>query len=224
MLSNIIMIDGVDASELKQWIETSLADNSHVLAAGYQGKTLLYERGGHKFVIKTPHGAGISRLIHTHMLRHEYKVYRKLAGYPYAPACYGMVDNRYLLLEYIEGTTIRDHRPADEAAYIEKLFDAIRQLHARDVAHMDLKKKDNLLVTIDDNPCLLDFGTAVIRKAGLHPLNRFRYRLARQFDYNAWVKHKYHDRMRAISDADRVYYRVTRIEALASRIKQTFMR
>jgi serine/threonine protein kinase len=223
MLSNSSMIDGVDASELKQWIETSLADNSHVLAAGYQGKTLLYEHDGHKFVIKTPHGTGISRLIHTHLLRHEFRVYTKLADYPYAPACYGMVDNRYLVLEYIEGATIRDHRPDDETAYIEKLFDAIEQLHARDVAHMDLKKKDNLLVTSDDKPCLLDFGTAVIRKPGLHPLNRFRYRLARQFDYNAWIKHKYHDRMHAITDADRIYYKVTRIEALAGWLKQHFM-
>ena len=218
------MIDGVDASELKKWIENSLANNSHVLAAGYQGKTLLYELDGRKLVIKTPHGKGISRLIHTHMLRHEYQVYLRLTGYPYAPACYGMVDNRYLVLEFIDGTTIRDHRPNDEAAYIDKLFDAIRQLHERDVAHMDLKKKDNLLVTIDDNPCLLDFGTAVIRKPGLHPLNRFRYRLARQFDYNAWVKHKYHDRMHALSDADRVHYKVTRVEALAGWLKQTFMR
>lgn len=217
------MIDGVDTIVLRQWIETSLADNSHVLAAGYQGKTLLYEHDGRKFVIKTPHGIGVSRLVHTHMLRHEYQVYRRLADYPYAPICYGMVDNRYLVLEYIDGTTIRDHRPSDEAAYIDILFDAIRQLHERDVAHMDLKRKDNLLVTIDDKPCLLDFGTAVIRKPGLHPLNRFRYRLARQFDYNAWVKHKYHDRMHAISDEDRPYYRVTRIEALASRLKQKFM-
>lgn len=218
------MIDGVDESALKQWIESSLADNSHVLAAGYQGKTLLYEHDGRKLVIKTPHGAGISRLIHTHMLRHEYQVYRRLAGYPYAPACHGMVDNRFLVLEHIEGATIRDHRPVDEAAYIDQLFEAIRQLHERDVAHMDLKKKDNLLVTVDDRPCLLDFGAAVIRRPGLHPLNRFRYRLARQFDYNAWIKHKYHDRMHAISDADRVYYRVTCIEALASRLKRTFMR
>jgi len=217
------MIDGVDESELKHWIENSLADNSHVLAAGYQGKTLLYEHDGRKFVIKTPHGAGLSRLIHTCMLRHEHRVYTRLADYPFAPACYGMVDSRYLVLEHIEGTTIRDRRPDDEAAYIDKLFDAIRQLHAHDVAHMDLKKKDNLLVTVDDRPCLLDFGAAVIRKPGLHPLNRFRYRLARQFDYNAWIKHKYHDRMHAISDPDRAYYKVTRIEALASRLKQTFM-
>lgn len=218
------MIDGVDESELRHWIENSLANNSHVLAAGYQGKTLLYQRGGIKLVIKTPHGAGISRLIHTHMLRHEHRVYKRLVDYPFAPACYGMIDNRFLVLEHIEGTTIRDHRPHDEAAFIDKLFGAIQQLHARDVAHMDLKKKDNLLVTNDDEPCLLDFGAAVIRKSGLHPLNRFRYRLARQFDYNAWIKHKYHDRMREISDEDRAWYRVTRIEALASRLKQIFGR
>lgn len=218
------MIDGVDESELKQWIENSLAENTHVLAAGYQGKTLLYQRDDLKFVIKTPHGAGISRLIHTRMLRHEHQVYRRLVGYPFAPACYGMVDNRYLVLEYIEGATIRDRRPVDENAYSDKLFTAIQLLHEHDVAHMDLKKKDNLLVTNDDDPCLLDFGAAVIRKQGLNPLNRFHYRLARQFDYNAWIKHKYHDRMHAVSDADRVYYKVTRIEALASRLKQAFSR
>ena len=83
-----------DQPGLRQWIEQSLAEDSHILAAGYQGKTLLYQPPGRKLVIKVPHGRGLARWLHTRMLRHEYAVYRRLEGLDGIPACVGMVDNR----------------------------------------------------------------------------------------------------------------------------------
>ena len=88
---------------------------------------------------------------------------------------------------------------------------------------MDLKRKDNLLVKADETPCLLDFGAAVINKKGFHPLNHYHYQLAKQFDFNAWIKHKYHDRSpNEISMTDRKYYKVTWIEAIAGIVKQAY--
>ena len=87
---------------------------------------------------------------------------------------------------------------------------------------MDLKKKDNLLVTHHDEPCVLDFGAAVIKKEGFHPINHFLYRLAIRFDYNAWVKHKYHNNMHNIDAADQIYYQRTSIEKIAKQIKRLF--
>ena len=88
---------------------------------------------------------------------------------------------------------------------------------------MDLKRKDNLLVTAEEKPCILDFGAAVIRKKGLHPFNRYHYRIARQFDYNAWIKHKYHDRQQdEITAEDREYYSPTWIEGVASYVKSLY--
>jgi serine/threonine protein kinase len=157
------------------------------------------------------------------MLRHEYEVYKKLGDFAGAPTCYGLIDNQYLVLEYVEGRTIRKKRPLDEEEFHARLFDYIKAMHAKGVAHMDLKRKDNLLVKADETPCLLDFGAAVINKQGFHPLNHYHYQLAKQFDFNAWIKHKYHDRSpNEISMTDRKYYKVTWIEAIAGIVKQAY--
>ena len=81
------MIKGIQESSLKLWIEDSLKNNSHTLAAGYQGKTLLFEDGGYHLVIKVPHGKGMVKYIHTLMLRHESHVYEKLANFEGCPKC-----------------------------------------------------------------------------------------------------------------------------------------
>jgi len=215
-------MDHLDHTALQQWIEQSLATGANVLAAGYQGQTLLYEDedANKRFVIKVPHGKGLVRYFHQRMLRHEYDAYKQLGEFDGVPACLGLIDNQYLVLEYIEGRTIRTKRPLDENEFHDKLFNHIRTMHAKSVAHMDLKRKDNLLVTSDESPCILDFGAAVIKKKGFHPFNQYRYKIAKQFDYNAWIKHKYHNRgSDEITMFDRRYYRLTWIEVAASVIK-----
>jgi serine/threonine protein kinase len=82
------------------------------------------------------------------------------------------------------------------------------------VAHTDLKRKNNILVTPDESPYLIDFGTAVVRRADGGALNRWLFDTARQFDLNAWVKHKYHSRFDELTAQDRQYYRPTLIERL----------
>jgi len=214
----------IDEAALKRWIEESLASHTNLLAAGYQGQILHYEDANNDLLIKAPHGQGIVRLLHRHMLRHEYAAYRKLGEFDGAPACHGLIDGQYLVLEYVKGGTIRTKRPLNEDEFHTRLLDLIRAMHARGVAHMDLKRKDNLLVKTDESPCILDFGAAVIRKPGLHPFNQYRFKIGRQFDYNAWIKHKYHDRMHEISMLDRKYYRPTWIEIIASAVKSLYTR
>ncbi|MDH3342953.1 MAG: hypothetical protein OEM07_04440 [Gammaproteobacteria bacterium] len=214
------MIKDLDQSSLNTWIEDSLSNNSNILAEGYQGKTLFYSDNNLKLVIKIPHGRGIIKYLHTRMLHHEARAYQKLKGLKGIPACYGLINNQYLALEFIDGEPIRNKRPVNEDQYFETLLELIRAMHKKDIAHMDLKKKDNLLVTHHDQPCVLDFGAAVIRKKGFHPVNHFLYRLAVRFDYNAWVKHKYHNNMHNIASDDKIYYQRTSIEIVAEKIKK----
>lgn len=216
------MDHGLDEAELIRWVETSLRDQTHILAAGYQGKTLEYRDHGQHLVIKVPHGTGLLKYFHTLMLRHEYKVYQQLEGFSACPKCYGMLANTYLILEYIKSRPIREHRPARESGYYSSLFENIQALHQRRVAHMDLKKKDNLLVTKNEQPCLIDFGASVIYKPGFHPLNHYWFKLASQFDYNAWLKHKYHDDEASISAEDSQYHNRTLLERIAKRIKSSY--
>jgi serine/threonine protein kinase len=213
----------IDEVALKHWIEKSIASGSNILAAGYQGQILHYQDADNDLLIKVPHGHGLARKFHQKMLRHEYEAYKKLGDFDGTPACYGLIDDQYLVLEYVNGRTIRKKRPLDEDEFHARLFEYIKEMHAKGVAHMDLKRKDNLLVKADETPCILDFGAAVIRKQGFHPLNQYHYRLARQFDFNAWIKHKYHDRSPdEISMTDRKYYKVTWIETIAGMVKQAY--
>jgi predicted Ser/Thr protein kinase len=208
---------------LVRWIEDSLATGSHRLGAGYQAQTLLYaDASGPRYVIKVPHGRGPRRWLSLLMLRHEARVYARIEGAAGIPRCYGLLRNRYLVLEYVAGEMARNHRFADRDAFFAELLACIEALHARGVAHSDLQKKDNLLVVGGRHPCLIDFGAAVIRKPGFAPFNHFHYRFAAQLDFNQWAKLKYRGRLEDLSAADRRYYHRTSLERWARALKRVW--
>jgi len=213
-------LDGLSEDTLARWTEDSLATGMHRLARGYQGQTLLFRDNDRRLVIKAPAGRGIRKWISTLMLRHEARVYEQLMDFPAAPRCYGLLRNRYLVLEYIEGAPARYAGIADREAFFVELLEHIKTLHARGIAHSDLQKKDNLLLVDGQHPCLLDFGAAVIRKSGFAPFNHVHFRFAVRLDFNQWAKLKYQGRLEHMSAADRVYYRRTRIEKLARTLKR----
>jgi predicted Ser/Thr protein kinase len=213
-------LDGLSEETLARWTEDSLATGKHCLARGYQGQTLLYRDNDRRLVIKAPAGRGIRKWISTLMLRHEARVYEKLTDFPAAPRCYGLLRNRYLVLEYIEGAPARYAGIADREAFFVELLEHIKTLHARGIAHSDLQKKDNLLLVDGQHPCLLDFGAAVIRKSGFAPFNHVHFRFAARLDFNQWAKLKYRGRFEHMSALDRAYYRRTSIEKLARKLKR----
>jgi len=215
-------LDGLSEDTLARWTEDSLATGQHRLARGYQGQTLLYQDINRRLVIKAPAGRGIHKWIATLMLRHEARVYAKLKDFPAAPRCYGLLRNRYLVLEYIDGAPARYATISDREAFFAELLEHIKALHARGIAHSDLQKKDNLLLVDGRHPCLLDFGAAVIRKSGFAPFNHFHYRFAERLDFNQWAKLKYRGRLQEMSEIDRVYYRRTRLEKLARGLKRVW--
>jgi predicted Ser/Thr protein kinase len=215
-------LDGLSEDVLARWIEHSLEAGQHSLARGYQGQTLLYRDDDRRLVIKAPAGRGLRKWIAMLMLRHEARVYEQLTDFPAAPRCYGLLHNRYLVLEYMEGVPARYAEIADREAFFAELLEHIKTLHARGVAHSDLQKKDNLLLVGGRHPCLLDFGASVIRKSGFAPLNHFLYRFAERLDFNQWAKFKYQGRIEEMSVADREYYRRTRLEKLARFLKRAW--
>ena len=154
------------------------------------------------------------------MLRHEARVYAQLTDFPAAPRCHGLLRNRYLVLEYIEGAPARYTAIADREVFFAELLGHIKALHAHGVAHSDLQKKDNLLLVSGQHPCLLDFGASVIRKRGFAPFNHVHFRFAARLDFNQWAKLKYQGRFEHMSAADREYYRRTLIEKLARTLKR----
>lgn len=212
----------VDEDHLVRWIERSIIDRTHILAQGYQGQVYLFQHAQLRLVIKAACGSGLLRWLRTRMLLRESRVYARLHGFSGCPRCYGLVRGRYLVLEYIDGIPLRRAHIADRTAYYDSLHALIVQLHERGIAHSDMKRKDNLLVVGGSRPCLIDFGAAVMRKPGFAPFNHFLFRTAARFDYNAWIKLKYNNRLDDISAADQGYYRRTWVEKAARRTKRAY--
>jgi len=207
--------------EFLQWIESSIRNKENILGEGYHGAAYLYEGHGYRLVVKTPLGSGVLRWFRLIQLRQEYEVYLKLTGIEGVPACYGLLQGQYLLIAYIDGESLRTAEVNDHQYYMQKYLQLIKNIHLRDVAHGDMKRKENLLVVGGKEPCVIDFGVAVIRKQGFHPLNRYLFNLAKAIDYNAYVKHKYRRDYTNISEEDKQYLNNTLTERVSRWVKRT---
>jgi predicted Ser/Thr protein kinase len=210
-----------------------------LISSGYQGvvykvraDTLQFDAkdSGSQFlpesnymIVKEAMGLPVIRSLRRTMIRREYEVYRRLDGVRGIPKCYGLKDGHKLLLEFVDGHSLRlskDELP-DRDAFFSALLDILLATHRAGVAHADLKRKDNILVTPAGEPWLVDFGSAVMRKEkGI--LNHWLFRQACQIDLNAWIKHKYLGRYDKVSDEDAPYFRLTTLERLAAPVRKAW--
>jgi RIO-like serine/threonine protein kinase len=217
-------IAGISEDVLLEWITASLRERRNVLGRGYQCLTLLYRDAERSLVVKAPLGRGLTAYVRRRMLQNEFAVYGRLSGLPGIPVCHGFLNDRFLVLEFIDGVPIQDAGLADRDFFFGTLLRQIRSMHRAGVAHGDLKKRDNILVVDGRQPVLLDFGVAVIRKSGLVPANRYLFSLFKKFDYNAYVKLKYRKRIDRISAEDRPFYHRTVVEESAGWIKRRYLK
>lgn len=194
------------------WIEDSLARRENILAVSNQGTLLRCREQGQDLVVKAAMGCGPIRAMRQRTLLREYQAYRRLEGVAGVPRCHGLAAGRYLVLDYVAGTPYREASWSDRARWFDELLAVLRSIHARGVSHGDLKSKSNLLVTADQQPCVIDFGTAFVRKPGFHPVNNRLFEHGRRMDLNAYVKHKYHGRYEDIAGADLDLLDYSRIE------------
>ncbi len=217
-------LDNISEMELVQWIRQSVKTGSNIFSRGYQGDVYLFQDKNQPLILKAPIGWGLGRFIRRLMLRNEYRVYSKLSNISGVPKCYGFLEGRYLVLEYINGIPIRSAKITHHSMFFDALLQVIKKLHQAGVAHTDLKKKDNLLVVEGKRPCVIDFGVAVIRKPGFAPLNHYLYNLASQFDFNAWVKLKYNGKYEKMDGHDRKYFKRTIVEKVSRWIKDNIIK
>jgi predicted Ser/Thr protein kinase len=205
------MDESLQAS-LRHFLNDEQRRNSALLSSGYQGSAYLYESGDTRLVIKEAAGGLLTGWFHRRILRreaHAYQLMRDVAGVPHSP---GMLDDTFLILEYIDGRSLQvaRHELRGNSAFYARLKKIISDFHAVGVAHGDLKRKDNMLVMAGDLPVVIDFGTAVTRNGNL--FDRLMFRLVRRFDNNAWIKLKYNRDYAAITEEDRQWYRPTIVE------------
>ena len=154
---------------LAAWLRKEIGTNPGTpLGRGYQATVHRYASPLGEVVVKRPHDTFPLRQLGLAALRREQKVYERLENVAGIPQSYGLVDDRYLVLEAIDGPSLRDHEPhlEDRERFFAHLFDTIAAMHAAGVAHGDLKRKDNVLVGSGERPYIIDFGVATLKK---HP-------------------------------------------------------
>jgi predicted Ser/Thr protein kinase len=205
--------------DLLQWIESSLSSNSNILARSNQGIVLLFEGDGLKLVIKSAMGRGPVRKARQATLEREYAAYQRLDGVVGVPACYGLLAQRYLLTEFIDGTAYRQASWVDRDEWFAELLAIIRAFHARGVSHGDLKSKSNMIVGKDQKAYVIDFGTTFLHKDGFHPVNNHFFEYGKRLDINAWVKHKYHGRYKNASEEDRKLLDYSKLEYVVRKLR-----
>jgi len=109
----------------------------------------------------------VRNLIGRWMIAREAKAYRVLAGHPSVPRFYGRVDALALALEYRPGRRMsRRTYGALPAGFLGELETAIREMHARGVAHLDLRHRSNVIADPDGHPVLIDFASAICLRPG----------------------------------------------------------
>lgn len=201
--------------ELRAWIGARLEDGrSRVTGArAYSSAVFRYDEGRLPLAIKVPVGGAWQR----HLLRRERRAYGCIEGLAGFPRCFKLLDDRFLILEWIDATPFRFADIGDREAFFARLRTTLDAMHERGLAHGDLKKKENLLVTDADRPVILDLGTAVRRGEGL---GRLLYRWLERVDDNAWLKLKYGPGLQGLSTADRCYHRPTLPERLGRRLRR----
>lgn len=132
---------------------------------------LLVELDGRRAVVKdfAPREAWVRRTIGRWITAREVRAWRTLDGLPSVPRFLGTIDALAFAVEYRPGERmsrkLAGRVPPD---FLERLESALRDMHARGVAHLDLRHRSNVLMDADGEPVLIDFGSAwVFRPGGL---------------------------------------------------------
>lgn len=97
-------------------------------------------------------------------LRRERRALRRLQGIEGIPAFLGTVRPGGLLLQPMPGEAItrwRRRRPEEIEPMLERLAALVDRIHERGVAHLDLRKRDNILVDAAGRPSVIDFNASI---------------------------------------------------------------
>jgi predicted Ser/Thr protein kinase len=118
-----------------------------------------------------------------HLAKREATALRALAGMPEVPR-FESLERGVLVRSWTDGEPMQRARPRDPR-YFAEASALLRRLHRAGVAHNDLAKEPNWLVTPAGHPALVDFQLALVS----HRRSRLFRTLARD-DVRHLLKHK----------------------------------
>jgi len=143
-----------------------------VLSHGGPGNpdVLHVRHADHDYVVKDFSGRGpLMRRIAPWLIRRELRSYEQLQGHPAVPRLLSQLDALAFAVEYRPGEILGPRLAAwVPPGFIAELREAVREMHARGVVHLDLRHRSNALADPSGHPVLIDFASAVrFRPGGL---------------------------------------------------------
>lgn len=144
-----------------------VARTREVLNRGHARNPDVYviDAGDRLAVVKdfAPRAAWVRATIGRWITSREIRAYQLLAGHPAVPVFLGRIDALAFAVEYRPGRRMSRRLQAELApGFIARLADAVREMHARGVVHLDLRHRSNVLVDASEQPVLIDFASAVM--------------------------------------------------------------
>jgi len=130
---------------------------------------LLVEFDGRQIVVKdfAPRSAWVRTTIGRWITAREVRALRALDGLSSVPRFLGSIDALAFAVEYRPGRRMsRKLAGRVPPEFLGRLEAALRDMHRRGVAHLDLRHRSNVLVGEDGGPVLIDFGSALTFRPG----------------------------------------------------------
>lgn len=138
------------------------------------------------------------------LIRREYGALRKLIGVEGVPRVVARIDRYALAAQHVPGVSL--DRPLPKALtdgfYID-LRRVIDDMHARGVAHCDLRSRGNVMLGDDGRPYVIDFAACVFLGRGLNPFFRWLFGQFVLADRNAVLRIKQRNSPELMSEADK---------------------
>jgi predicted Ser/Thr protein kinase len=104
------------------------------------------------------------------LVKREVKVLRHLNGTPGIPKFFGQIDRLAFAIEFVEGRPLAGiHKGEMPPEVFPRMAEVVKGMHERGVAHGDLKRRSNLLLTPENNIFIIDFAASIVAKG---PISR----------------------------------------------------
>lgn len=165
----------------------------HYLARGRMANAdvRLVEIGGRRWVVKDflPCPGWVRHTVGRWFTSRELHALQRLQGIPGIAENPVRVDPFALAYGFVESRPLNEFRPGQLSAdFFLALEATVKNMHARGIAHLDLRNRGNVLVGAAQQPVLIDFQSHVRLPRWFPPLARLLEKIDLSGVYKVWQK------------------------------------